>query len=381
MVHQACSDLNHNRSSGSGDLAGMALQSNRWIRWLDRLPGWRGVAFTLGATLCLALLLMPVWQSGRLELLMRMVAAGLSALLVYRLLERHPRRLPRWCARWVLQVIGVALSIPCVYFLIYLLSTSPDQPPFWTDVLRLGGFGILSVTGLLLAPWIALGALVRQKDALARHQALAFDLERTELERQALDARLRLLQAQVTPHFLFNTLANVQALVDTGSPQASQVLGSLIAYLRATVPRLDQAATTLGQEVQMVRAYLELMHMRIPDRLQFNLTIDPEALALICPPMTLMTLVENAVRHGIDPSEDGGRIDVVLRRQHACCQIIVSDTGLGWGSAAQSLGTGLASLRERLALVFGVDVQWHCDSILPRGARVQIEFPARMGAG
>ena len=81
--------------------------------------------------------------------------------------------------------------------------------------------------GILLAPWIALGALVRQKDALARHQALAFELERSELERQALDARLHLLQAQVAPHFLFNTLANVQALVDSGSPQASAVLRSL----------------------------------------------------------------------------------------------------------------------------------------------------------
>lgn len=355
----------------------MALQTDRLIQCLDRLPGWRGVAFTLGATLCLGVLLMPVWQSGRMELLVRMVAAGLWALLVYRLLERHPRRLPRWFARWVLQVVGVALSIPSAYFLIYVVSTSPDQPPFWEDVLRLGGFGILSVTGLLLAPWIALGALVRQKDALARHQALAFDLERTELARQALDARLRLLQAQVTPHFLFNTLANVQALVDTGSPQASQVLGSLIAYLRATVPRLDQAATTLGQEVQMVRAYLELMHMRIPDRLQFELDVDPAALPLICPPMTLMTLVENAVRHGIDPSEEGGRIDIALRRREEHCQIVVADTGLGWGAGGQGLGTGLASLRERLTLVFGSDVRWQCESVTPRGARIQIEFPAR----
>lgn len=350
---------------------------DRIVAWLDRVPGWRGVAFTLGATLALAVLLMPVWQSGRGELLVRMVAAGLWALLVYRLLERHPRRLPRWCARWVLQVIGVALSIPAMYFLIYVLSTPPDQPPFWQDLLRLGGFGILSVTGLLLAPWLALGALVRQKDALARHQALAFDLERTELARQALDARLRLLQAQVTPHFLFNTLANVQALVDTGSAQASAVLGSLIAYLRATVPRLDQAATTVGQELQMVRAYLELMHMRIPDRLQYTLDVDPEALSLVCPPMTLMTLVENAVRHGIDPSEEGGRIEVAVHRQGARCRVRVRDTGLGWQAAAQGLGTGLASLRERLALVFGAEVDWHCGAVQPRGVCIELGFPAR----
>ena len=118
------------------------------------------------------------------------------------------------------------------------------------------------------SPWIALGALVRQKEALAREQALALDLARSELDRQALDARLNLLQAQVAPHFLFNTLANVQALVETGSPKAPDVLRSLIAYLRAAVPRLNEPLTTFGQELDLVRAYLELMRMRMPDRLR-----------------------------------------------------------------------------------------------------------------
>ncbi len=147
----------------------------------------------------------------------------------------------------------------------------------------------------MVALWIALGAMVRQRDELARNQALAFELERSELARQALDTRMHLLQAQVQPHFLFNTLANVQALVETGSPQASKVLESLIAYFRAAVPRLHDPATTLGQELQLARAYLELMHMRMPDRLQFSLQADAEALELRCPPMTLLTLVENAV--------------------------------------------------------------------------------------
>src|SRR6185312_861906 len=104
--------------------------------------------------------------------------------------------------------------------------------------------------------WMALGALVRQKEALARHQALSFSLERSELERQALDARLHLLQAQTSPHFLFNTLANVQALVDAGSPQAPIVLRSLIAYLRAAVPLIHEPAATIERELQLVRPYL-----------------------------------------------------------------------------------------------------------------------------
>ena len=206
---------------------------------------------------------------------------------------------------------------------------------------------MLTFAGILFAPWVALGALVRQNDALARHQALAFELERSELERQALDARLRLLQAQVEPHFLFNTLANVQALVDAGSPQAPPVLGSLIAYLRAAVPRLNEPATTLGQELQLVRAYLELMQMRMPDRLQFALHVDDAARTLRCPPMTLLTLVENAVRHGIDPSEEGGRIDIRRARcATAAAASASTDTGVG---LAGRRATGLAPACPRCA--------------------------------
>ena len=133
---------------------------------------------------------------------------------------------------------------------------------------------------ILFAPWIAIGAILRQRDAFAREQALEFELERSEFERRESDARLRLLQAQVEPHFLFNTLANVQALVDSGSPQASKVLTSLIAYLRAAVPRMHSQTTTLENEVELARAYLDLMQMRMPDRLQYVIHLDPAAARL-----------------------------------------------------------------------------------------------------
>src|SRR4029079_15318247 len=131
------------------------------------------------------------------------------------------------------------------------------------------------------------------------------------------------------PHFLFNTLANVQALVDTGSPRASGVLRSLTAYLRAAVPRLQESSTTIGQELDLARAYLEVMHMRMPDRLQFALRVDEGIGEAGCPPMTLLTLVENAVRHGIDPGEDGGRIDIYVAALDGRCKVRVTDTGVG----------------------------------------------------
>jgi hypothetical protein len=340
--------------------------------------GWQRLAVTLGIATLLYLPMSTMWVTNKGGLLMRVFGVALTAMLAFGVIERWPARLPRWIARWALQVLVVALTVPITVLLIYLLSTQAGQPPFWNDPLRLNGFGTLTFTGLLVAPWVAFGALVRQREAFAREQALAFELERSELERRALDARMRLLQAQVQPHFLFNTLANVRALVNTGSPRASAVLDHLIDYLRAAVPRLDEPASTLAHEVQMVRAYLELMRMRLPDRLQFTLDIDEAALPLRCPPLTLLTLVENAVRHGIDPAEDGGHIEVVVKLRDGRCCIGVCDSGVGLRDTGQGPGTGLAGLRERLQLAFAGQAQLRIAARQPRGVRAEIEFPATL---
>jgi Histidine kinase/Histidine kinase-, DNA gyrase B-, and HSP90-like ATPase len=348
---------------------------------LALMLGWRRVLFVVCFSGLIGLMLSHGWTNGPASVLIRAVLLGLIAMLVFGLFEQWPRRLPRWLARWVLQVVGVALTMPIATATLYALSTPEGAPHFWLVKDRMTGFATLTALGVFLAPWAALAALVRQKEAMARHQALTFELERSELERQALDARLRLLQAQVAPHFLFNTLANVQALVDAGSPQASDVLRSLIAYLRAAVPRLQETATTLGHELQLVRAYLELMHMRMPDRLQFGLYVDDAALALRCPPMTLLTLVENAVRHGIDPSEEGGRIEIHVRRSGGRCLVRVSDTGVGFQQTGSSLGTGLTTLRERLQLIYGDDAHLRLGAEGPRGVSAELDLPAREAAG
>ena len=337
----------------------------------------RRVAVALTMSIGVALLLMSGWRSSPYSLFLRTILLGLSATTAFALFEVWPRRLPRWLQRWALQVFAVGLFMPVTTSLIYVLSTPRGAPPFWQVPGRLDGWSHLTFAALLLAPWTALSAIVRQKEAFARDRELAFALERSELERQALDARLHLLQAQVAPHFLFNTLANVQALVDTGSPQASAVLRSLTAYLRAAVPLLRESAATIERELQLVRPYLELMHMRMPDRLQYAMNVDPSVLQVRCPPTTLLTLVENAVRHGIDPSEEGGRIDIDITRTGERCLVRVTDTGVGLRHEASGLGTGLTTLQERLRLIFGDGAHLRLTPNAPRGAIVEIDMPAR----
>src|SRR5688572_20357811 len=343
-------------------------------RALERLvvkAAWR-VAVALAVSIGVALLLLTLYSSSTSVLFLRAITIGLAATAVFSLFEVWPRRLPRGIERWILQVVAVGVAMPLTVFVMHRLASPEGARPFFQD----HDWMLIWISAVLVAPWTAVATVVRQKEAVARAQKLTFALERSELERHALDARLHLLQAQVAPHFLFNTLANVQALVDAGSPHASAVLRSLTAYLRAAVPLLHEPAATIDRELQLVRPYLELMQMRMPDRLQYAMNVDPSALNVRCPPTTLLTLVENAVRHGIDPSEEGGRIDIDITRRGERCVVRVSDTGAGLRQSENGLGTGLTTLRERLQLIFGDAAHQRLTPNSPQGAIAEIDMPA-----
>ena len=344
---------------------------------LQRIYRWPRLRVVLSVCAFWIVLFSISWETHYSILIWRILFIGLSALTVFGIFEVWPRRLPTWMARWVLQVAMIGAIIPLAAAIGYTVTTIGMTPPWWADQKRLLGFGTFTFLGMLQAPWIAVAALLKQIKNEALNQALAFELERSRYEKQALDARMRLLQAQVEPHFLFNTLANVRELVITGSPHAPQVLDSLIAYLRAAVPRLDQPLASMGQEIDLVRAYLDVMHMRMPDRLQFSLHADHDARALLCPPMTVLTLVENAMRHGIDPSEQGGRIDVRVVVTGAECLAEVVDTGVGMPANRSGLGTGLANLRERLQLALGDAATLTLTPLHPRGTLAAVRFPIR----
>lgn len=333
-----------------------------------RVFAWPRMRFTLAVSVGLGLFV-GLHTSAPLHVdAMRGCMMGLWILFAYGVLETRPKKLPRWMPRTVLRIIGVVLAVPLSAM--FMAGSSQDKQ----------GLAALVGAGLLFAPWIAMGAIFRARDNQAREQAFSFELERSEFERRESDARLRQLQAQVEPHFLFNTLANVQALVDSGSPQASKVLNSLIAYLRAAVPRMHSQTSTLGAEVDHVRAYLEIMQMRMPDRLQYTIRLEPAVAKQPCPPVMLLTLVENAVKHGIDPSETGGRIDVDVWSRDGHCVIRVTDTGMGLKAAGHGLGTGLTTLRERLKLAYGGEAKLNLTEMMPHGACAEIVFPIREAA-
>jgi hypothetical protein len=338
------------------------------------LLGWPRLRSTLLFSIAVGVLLGVRSESGLLLTIGRTAVLGVILMLVFGLFERWPPKLPAWLERWVLQVVAVAVAAPLAAAAIVEITVAANEPPFYDIPEQMSAFAWLAVTALLLAPWTALGALVRQREAMARHQALAFALERSEWERREALGQLRLLRAHVAPHFLFNTLANLQALVEERSPQAPAVLESLVDYLQAAVPRLDDAETTLGDELDLVRAYLELMHMRMPDRLRFALQVDDGVRGLRCPPMTLLTLVENAVRHGIDPSIEGGRIEVHAERRGTRCVLRVTDTGAGLREHDGS-GTGLAALEERLRHAFHGDATVRLSALSPRGVSAEVEIP------
>jgi signal transduction histidine kinase len=331
----------------------------------------RRVVIALVLSVVVAAALNPVYTTPFLVLLGRMLVIAMLLLLAFTLAGIWK---PPFIPGWLAQVFSVVLVAPLATFLVYLPSIG-----LYTDPMKHEGFvlGYTMITGaaLMIGPLLALVALYRERDAQARTQAIGFRLERSTLEKQALDARLTLLHAQIEPHFLFNTLANIQELVESGSPRAAPVLKSLIDYLRAAVPKLHAGEATLGAEAEMARAYLELMHMRMPDRLEFSIEVSESVRSIRFPQMALLTLIENAVRHGIDPGERGGRIDIRADRDAASgrVRVVVADTGVGMDETAVP-GTGLRNLRDRLHGFFGPDAELALHEQAPHGLRAEILF-------
>lgn len=196
-----------------------------------------------------------------------------------------------------------------------------------------------------------------------------------EAQRHAEEARLKLLETQLEPHMLFNTLANLRALIAVDPERAQQMLDHMIAYLRATLDASRATTHPLGAEFERLHDYLELMAIRMGPRLAFALDLPRELEALPVPTLLLQPLVENSIQHGLEPKVQGGRIDVRAHRDGARLLIEVNDSGVGNGSATGAgSGFGLAQIRERLAAVYGAAASLDF-ATSPAGAHARISLP------
>ncbi|TBR40784.1 sensor histidine kinase [Dyella terrae] len=197
----------------------------------------------------------------------------------------------------------------------------------------------------------------------------------TATEKELTVARLSLLHAQVEPHFLYNTLASAQYLTRTDPLRADEMLGHLIVYLRHSLPRTDEALSTLGDELDRSRAYLEILRIRMGERLQVQVDVARELLSTPLPPMMLQTLVENAVKHGLEPKPGGGTIWLLGRMQGNSVAITVADDGRGFSDASSGTGIGLKNVRERLRLVYGTAASLSIVANFPNGVAATLNVP------
>jgi hypothetical protein len=243
----------------------------------------------------------------------------------------------------------------------------------------------ISVAGVLFAKvarWLVISGLAyvfyifQRQTAAAAAQVHENELQRIQLDQQMTEARLQSLRAQIEPHFLFNTLANVQQLYRTEPERGRTMLGNFVAYLRAALPRMRHDETTLEQEVDLARAYLEVLRVRMGKRLNVRLDIPNELAALPFPPLALATLTENAIKHGLNPLPEGGAIEIAARAEDGQLRVSVADTGAGLQHNSGT-GTGIANLRARLAALYGDSGNLAFEANVPRGIRATIVVPLR----
>ncbi|MGZ3254493.1 MAG: sensor histidine kinase [Burkholderiaceae bacterium] len=274
----------------------------------------------------------------------------------------------------------LVISIPAAKYFgnlmaVYMLGL-PPQNVFAIQAQNATGFLILSILGCFFVTWFF---WTRGKLLYLQAQAESEKARAAAIEKQAMQAQLQLLQAQIEPHMLFNTLANLQGLIAIDTPRAQHMLEQLIIYLRATLTSSRAEKTTLAHEFALMDAYLELMSIRMGSRLTYTLQLPEHLDTTSIPPMLLQPLIENAIKHGIEPKVEGGSITVIAKQDANMLHISVADTGVGLqaASATSTNGTnvGLANVRERLQALYGNQATFSLTSNMPSGVLAQLNIP------
>jgi signal transduction histidine kinase len=262
--------------------------------------------------------------------------------------------------------IGLSLLLSLVYIVITQLSMNAGDMTLARELNRL----FASATEVIL--FTAVFHLVLGTQS---HQRTQYDVSANmaAIDLRLTESRLRVLQAQLEPHFLFNTLANVKRLYQTMPQEGSALLGSLLAYFRVALPKLRSDCATLGDELQLVSAYLAILQQRMGERLQVTVKAPAELLTLPFPPMMLLTLVENAIKHGLMPLPQGGALHIYAQTANNDLEVSVADTGKGFDTKPSGgSGVGLANVRERLRALFGSNAKLELQPLQPSGVRALI---------
>jgi signal transduction histidine kinase len=226
----------------------------------------------------------------------------------------------------------------------------------------------------------ALGRAIARRVAERRRSEQAA-ARQSATEKELTVAKLSLLHAQVEPHFLYNTLASAQLLTRSDPARADQMLGNLITYLRHSLPRTDDALSTVGEELERASAYLDILKIRMGARLQLQIDV-PEPLRLArFPTMMLQTLVENAIKHGLEPQSGGGTVWILARSLDASIAVTVADDGRGFSAEGGGTGIGLHNVRERLRLAYGEAAVFRIVANFPAGVAATITVPNCSASG
>ena len=244
----------------------------------------------------------------------------------------------------------------------------------WNDWMHGSPYIFLQYSLMAAAVTVVAEFLRHQRASVAAmHRA---EVDRVALDREMAEARLQVMQAQIEPHFLFNTLANVRRLYQTDAAAGEVMLDNLMRYFTVALPRMRERESDLGREADLIEAYLNVHCMRMGTRLQFAVDFPPPLRALPVPPMMLLTLVENAIKHGVNPLPEGGFIRVSAAVQGDAVCLRVSDSGRGFREGTGSGGgTGLANIRARLQAQYGAMAHLTLESNRPRGVTATITLP------
>jgi len=267
---------------------------------------------------------------------------------------------------------GVSMVGVVIGFVIFAAIFNPAALDW---LLRPRWVATMALSGAIISTIIAAIFFAREREALA---LAALERERLRIERaerEAALANLRALQAQIEPHFLFNTLANVASLVDADPEQAKRMLDSFNRFLRSSLGATRMERTTLGAEGRLIAAFLDVLQVRMGDRLRYRVDIAPEVAAFELPPMLLQPVVENAIRHGLEPKVEGGEVAVRAWREGGEVRIEVRDTGVGFAPTTRG-GLGLTNLRDRLRLLHGGRAGLDIREGEPAGTVVTMRIPA-----